>query len=264
MHPDIPRQRKKADLMHRESFEEYLNTYLQVEQVKDYCPNGLQIEGGATIQKVATAVSANKMTIEKAVAEGFDTLLVHHGLFWGRDPYPIIGVKKQKIALLIKKEISLFAYHLPLDAHREVGNNWQAAREMQWENLEPFGELNGIEIGVKGMFSPRPVEAFVAQVEAYYGHRATVALAGKSVVQSAALISGGAYRELSKAAACGVDCFITGNFDEPAWGTAHEEQIHFLALGHAATEKVGPRALADHIRTHLGVACEFLDVPNPF
>ncbi|HEY4832872.1 MAG TPA: Nif3-like dinuclear metal center hexameric protein, partial [Waddliaceae bacterium] len=213
---------------------------------------------------IATAVSANLMTLQKAVEQGADALIVHHGLFWGNDPYPIIGTKRTKIALLLKHEISLFAYHLPLDAHREVGNNWQAARDLGWENLEPFGEYNGTMIGVKGRFAPQSIESFVANVEAYYEHSATVALGGKREIASVALVSGGAYKELILAAKAGVDCFVTGNFDEPAWGVAYEEKLHFLALGHCATEKVGPKTLAKHIQKQFGITTFFLDVPNPF
>lgn len=251
-------------MIKRKDLEIYLNAYLDVAAIKDYCPNGLQVEGKSEIKKIATAVSASQQTLQRCVESGADALIVHHGLFWERDPYPLVGIKRAKIALLLNQGISLFAYHLPLDAHREVGNNWQAAREMGWDNLEPFGEYNGTEIGVKGTFAGRPIEQLVGEVENYYGHSAATALGGKKHVSSGALVSGGAYKELAKAAASGVDCYITGNFDEPAWNVAFEEQIHFLALGHTATEKVGPQALARHIAQQWEVSVEFLDVPNPF
>jgi len=250
--------------MLRRDLEEYLNTYLNVSLIKDNCPNGLQVEGKSELKKIATAVSANLMTLQKCAQEGFDALIVHHGLFWDKDFYPLIGTKRAKIELLLKHGISLFAYHLPLDAHKEVGNNWVAARKLGWEKLTPFGEYNGTLIGVKGTFTPQPIEEFVSDLEAYYEHPATVALGGKRSIASGALVSGGAYKELAAAARAGADCFITGNFDEPAWGVAHEEKIHFLALGHAATEKVGPKALADHIQKELDLHALFLDVPNPF
>ena len=150
--------------MQRSDFEKYLNNYLNVDQIQDYCPNGLQVEGKETIKKVATAVSANLMTVEKAIEAEVDALLTHHGMFWSRDPYPIRGSKKKKVELLLKHQLSLFAYHLPLDAHREVGNNWQAARDLDWEDLEPFGVFNGTEIGVRVTFALQSIEAFVAKV----------------------------------------------------------------------------------------------------
>lgn len=245
-------------------FADKLDVYLSAALFKDYCPNGIQVEGKEEVKTVATAVSANLQTLEAAAEMGVDALVVHHGLFWSGDSYPVVGAKKKKLQLLLEHRISLLAYHLPLDAHREVGNNWKAARDLGWKTLEPFGELNGIPIGVKGTFPAQPVEAFVKTVEAYYGHAAAAALGGKENVASAALISGGAYRELGSAAREGVDCFITGNFDEPAWGVAYEEGIHFLALGHSATEKIGPKALADYMDKDLGLDSRFIDVKNPF
>lgn len=247
-----------------EEFSHILDLFLEVDLFKDYCPNGIQVEGKKEIHKAATAVSANLQTIEAAVHEGVNVLIVHHGMFWNRDPYPIIGSKKRKLDLLLKNQISLLAYHLPLDAHKEVGNNWRAAHAMGWEDLTPFGEFNGIEIGVKGMFAPVSIDSFVRSVEKYYSHSAATALNGKKMVASAALVSGGAYRELSKAAKAGVDCFITGNFDEPVWGEAYELGMHFLALGHSATERVGPKALCTYICEKLSLECLFLDSENPF
>jgi dinuclear metal center YbgI/SA1388 family protein len=244
--------------------EKYLNEYLNISLIKDCCPNGVQVEGRREIKKIATAVSANLMTLQKAAETDVDALIVHHGLFWQGDPYPIIGARKKKIELLLKEGISLLAYHLPLDAHQEIGNNWQAARNLGWQQLLPFGEYNGTMIGVKGVFSPQPIEVIVSQIETYYEHPATVALGGKKIVSTGALISGGAYRELSQAVREKVDLFITGNFDEPAWGVAHENQIHFLALGHSATERVGPRALAEHLQKKWDLSSFFLDIVNPF
>ncbi|MFZ0564725.1 MAG: Nif3-like dinuclear metal center hexameric protein [Chlamydiales bacterium] len=250
--------------MNRKQFIEYLDSYLNTPLIKDFCPNGLQIEGKEGIEKAATAVSANKETIEKAVEAKVDALIVHHGLFWSRDPYPIVGTKREKIHLLLEHGISLLAYHLPLDAHQLVGNNWKAANDLGWKECQPFGILNDVSLGVKGIFSPIPIEQFISELENYYQHGATAALGGKKIIQSAALVSGGAYKEVNRAAEEGVDCFITGHFDEPAWNIAHEEKIHFLALGHSATERVGPKALAHHIQSQLEIPCAFIDVPNPF
>ncbi len=250
--------------MQLHEFFEKLDAYLNVDLFKDYCPNGLQVEGKGEIRRVATAVSANLQTIEAAVEKGVDALVVHHGMFWSGDPFPVVGAKKKKLQLLLDHEISLLGYHLPLDAHQEVGNNWKAARDLGWSDLEPFGEFNGIKIGVKGNLPEQPIETFVKTVESFYGHSAAAALGGKKTVASAALVSGGAYRELASAAKEGVDCFLTGNFDEPAWGVAYEEKIHFLALGHSATEKIGPRALAEFMRQEWGLESQFIDVENPF
>lgn len=241
-----------------------LEEYLNCGGISDHCTNGLQVEGGKVIKKAATAVSANLMTIEQACKERVDALIVHHGLFWKGDNYIIQGSLKKKLELLITNGISLLAYHLPLDAHREVGNNWKAASDLGWEKLSPFGLYNGREIGVKGSFSPMPVAAFMAELEAYYSHSATHVIGGKKEVTSAALVSGGAYKMLTDAAFAGVDCFITGNYDEPAWNIAKDEKINFFALGHSSTEKVGPKALAKYLEHTIDLPCQFIDIENPF
>lgn len=242
----------------------YLNDLLRLDGLKDYCVNGLQIEGESKITTVATAVSANLDTIERAVKLGAQALIVHHGLFWNQDSHAIVGVKRKKVKLLLDHGVSLFGYHLPLDAQRELGNNWKAAKDLAWSDLEPFGLFDGVAIGVKGTFSLRPRETFMAELEQYYGSRCHLAPGGKDCVRSAALISGGAYKSISEAVSSGVDCFITGNFDEPAWNVAFEEKINFFALGHTATEKVGPKALAQAIQGHFGIECRFIDTENPF
>lgn len=237
----------------------YLKELLQADLFKDYGPNGLQVEGKQAVKKGAFAVSASLKVINAAILTGADFLLTHHGLFWNNDPYPIIGVKKEKIKLLLQNEISLISYHLPLDAHPLYGNNWKAALDLGWKELAPFNK-----IGVKGSFEPRPREQFQAELEAYYGHKATVALGGKEIISSAALVSGGAHRETSLAAQERVDSYITGSFDEPIWHVAFEEQLNFYALGHSATERVGPLALQKHLEEKFDLETCFIEENNPF
>lgn len=247
-----------------EELSKFLHTYLGASLFSDYCPNGIQIEGKKSISTLATAVSANLETIDAAVAEGVDALIVHHGLFWKGDPYPIKGVLKKKVQQLLDHEISLLAYHLPLDAHDTVGNNWRAAEQMGWSDLKPFGKMEQSFIGVCGTFQPVDLDRFIAQLEVYYEHSASVARGGSSQVSSAALISGGAWKEIKSAADAGVDCFITGSFDEPAWSIAKEERINFIAMGHSATERIGPKALGAYLEQHFQIPCPFLDIENPF
>jgi len=247
-----------------QEFCQHLDELLEVSKISDYGPSGLQVEGIAEIETFATAVSCNLATIEKAVEMGVQALVVHHGLFWNNDSLEVVGVKKQKLKALLDNHLSLLGYHLPLDAHPKIGNNWKAALDLGWEKLEGFGEHNGTLIGVKGSFSPMAREDFQKKIEEYYGHKAFSSLGGKTEVSSAALVSGGAWRNLSDAAKEGIDCFITGNFDEPAWHMAQEEGVNFFALGHTATEKVGPRALCDYINENLPVKGTFIDDNNPF
>lgn len=242
----------------------YLEELLQPSLFSDGCPNGLQVEGHPKIKSIATAVTASLATIEASIEAGADALIVHHGLFWNRDSYTITGTKRKKLHLLLKSGLSLLAYHLPLDAHREYGNNWRAAIELGWENLEPFGRYGNVSIGVKGTFKSQNRNTFVDKLQNYYNHPAHMALGGKENISSAALISGGAYKSILEAASENVDCFITGNFDEPAWHMAFEEGINFYAMGHSNTEKIGPRSLGNHLYEHFGIPCQFLDLENPF
>lgn len=250
--------------MKLKEFVQKINDELKVDNFQDYSPNGLQVEGRENVQKVAVAISASLETIEKAVRENVDALIVHHGLFWKGDPYQVVGVKKKKLSLLLNSNTSLLAYHLPLDAHPSFGNNWKAATEMGWFDLEPFGLYSGNMIGVKGKFKKKTSDEFEKELEAYYSHKAFSALGGKKEVESAALISGGAYKEISSAKEAGVDCFVTGNFDEPAWHLAFEEGINFFALGHAATERVGPIGIKSFIEEKLKIETIYIDDSNPF
>lgn len=238
---------------------DHLNKTLKSAEFDDYCPNGLQVEGKKEIKKIGTAVSATYETIAAAIQTGCDALVVHHGLFWKGDPQPIIGSKREKIQLALESGLSLLAYHLPLDAHPTLGNNWKAAAELSLKKCKPF-----CEIGVMGEISPTSAKKWIERVEKYYDHSAFTALGGPKVIRQVALLSGGGYKYLQQAAKAGADCFITGNFDEPAWSVAFEEGIHFLALGHSATERVGPRELATYLPRKLKVKTEFLDIFNPF
>lgn len=238
----------------------YLDDLLQSGLFEDYGPNGLQVQGVAQVSRVATAVSASLETIQEAVKRNVQLLIVHHGLFWNKDSYVITGTKKEKIEALIKNGISLVAYHLPLDAHQEIGNNWKAARDMGWQQLEPFGKV-GVQGVVKGM---KDVAAFQKTLEDYYGHPAYYALGNKQKIEKVALVSGGAHWQIKEAAALGLDSFITGSFDEPIWHIAHEEKVNFFAMGHSATERVGPKALAEHLEKAFPLSVSFIDKENPF
>jgi len=243
---------------------QYLEQLLRTGEYQDYGPNGLQVQGGQEIKKIATAVSASLETLEKAVEEGVDCLIVHHGMFWSRDEMPIVGTKKKKLDLLIKNDISLLAYHLPLDAHEELGNNWRVAKDLRWEALEPFGEVNGTAIGVRAVVNAVDRDQLVAELTGYYDHPCQLVTGGPSTISTIALVSGGAHRMLLDAAKEGVDCFVTGTVDEPVFSWAQEEGINFMAFGHSATERVGPKALAGHLEEMFQVPAGFIDVYNPF
>lgn len=243
--------------MKLKEFVSELNDYLQVNLFEDFCPNGLQVEGKDEVKSVALAVTASLNAIKKS--KNHDVLIVHHGLFWNRDSYPITGIKKEKIKNLLESDTSLLAYHLPLDAHVTVGNNYKAAKELGWKKLERFSE-----VGVKGFFKPTKAKDFRNILEEYYGQKCHAVFGGKEMISSAAIISGGAHKELLKAKRAGVDAFITGSFDLPAFHEANEEAIHFFACGHAATETIGIKALGDYIKKKWKLKVEFIEDPNPF
>lgn len=238
---------------------DYLKGYLEPVYRDDYCPNGLQVEGKEKVEKGAFAVSASVHVIEEAIKWDADFLFVHHGLFWKGDPYPLVGTKRKKVKLLLEHDLSLIAYHLPLDAHEEVGNNWKAAKDLGWGDLAPFQD-----IGVRGTFKSCSAEAFKEKLERYYGRKAEAVLGGKEEISSAALVSGGAYKLIPQAKGAGVDAYISGNVDEPAYHLAMEEGVNFFSLGHDATEKVGPKALAEHIKERFGIKTLFIGENNPF
>lgn len=241
----------------------YLNEEMQSSLYEDFCVNGLQVEGASEIRNIAVAVSASLETITAAVQLGVQALIVHHGIFWKGDSPVIKGPKRKKLELLLNNQISLIAYHLPLDAQREFGNNWKAAKDLGLKNLEPFG--GGKQpIGVKGIIDECRRADFQLRLENYYGHQAHCAMGGLDIINSVGLISGGAHRSITEAVSSGLDAFVTGSFDEPVWHIAFEEKINFFALGHANTECIGPRALGDYLEQHLGLSQHFIEMPNPF
>jgi len=242
----------------------FLKDFLQIDLFQDMAYNGLQVEGKKQVVNIATAVSASLSVIKKAVDLKVDLLLVHHGLILKGKEAPITLAMKEKLKLLLHHEINLLAYHLPVDAHQECGNNWAAAAALGWQNLQPFGTFLGKQIGVKGEFLRMSREQFREQLEDFYGHPAHLAPGGHEEVSSAALVSGGSYKLIHEAADNGVDCFVTGNFDEPVWHDAVERKINFFALGHAATEKIGIRLLGEKLHREFHLTHTFIDEHNPF
>lgn len=243
---------------------QYLNQLLQPELFSDVCPNGLQLEGKKTISRIAFAVSASLATIKQAVVVKADALVVHHGIFWDQSLSVFLGPKKQKLQLLLENDISLIAYHLPLDAHQVVGNNWKAAHDLNLTNLQAFGSVGSNKIGVKGIVKDMSVEIFQEKLETYYGHIAHAALGGKKNISSVAIVSGGAHWMIEQAIQEEIDCFVTGSFDEPIWDLAYENGLHFFALGHFSTERVGVQSLKQITTNHFDIPTSFINLFNPF
>ncbi len=248
----------------RDAIVSYLDELLDSPGFPDYGPNGLQVPGRETVRKVATGVSANRALIEAAAAAGADLLLVHHGLFWSRQAQAIDRVMAGRLRPLFKQDISLVAYHLPLDAHLGVGNNALLAEAIGLEQTEPFAEHMGRMIGVRGRFAGEGITP--AELVARVGAHAQPPIAflhGPERVRSVGVVAGAAADDLHAAAGLGLDAFVTGEPAERSQGAAEEEGIHFLAAGHHATERAGIHRLGELLAERFGIAHEFIDIANP-
>jgi len=241
----------------------YIDELLQVAAFSDYAPNGLQISGRPEINTIVTGVSASQELIAAAIESQADALLVHHGYFWkGEDPR-LIGIKYQRVRELIQNDISLLAYHLPLDAHPELGNNAALASMLGIEVEGRFG-LAEPQIGMYGRLGETVSgEAFAAQITLALDREPLHIAALDRGVERVAWCSGGAQDYLQAAAELGVDAFITGELSERSYSEARELGIHLYGAGHHATEREGIRRLGDHLAQHFNITHLFQDFYNP-
>jgi dinuclear metal center YbgI/SA1388 family protein len=255
--------RGMANTVRRDTLVSYLDQFLD-SRGRDYGPNGLQVEGKDEIGKVVTGVSACQELFVRAREAGADAVLVHHGLFWEGMPRTLTGLQFRRVAELIRGEMSLLAYHLPLDRHMEVGNNALAGRELGLRRVEPFGQYDGLPLGVKGLFPEAisPAE-LVERCRRVYAQEPLAYLAGPATISTLGIISGGGQRELYTAIEEGLDAYVTGEVTEWVMNVARETGIHYIAAGHYATERLGVRALGEHLVERFQIDVEFIDVPNP-
>lgn len=239
----------------------FLNTYLDVARIPDASRNGLQVEGTPRVGKVVFGVSASLELFRKAKAAGADLIVVHHGLLWGKEE-PLVGAFRERAAFLLKHDIGLAAYHLPLDKHAVVGHNACLMKAVGAQRLQPFGEYHGQTIGFSGVVNA-PLAQLVSTLEAYCQTKARVLAFGPSEIGSLATVSGGAYSLLPQAVEQKMDLYVTGVLDEPAYEWCREGHINCVALGHYNSEKPGVKALMDLISKRFAVQTGFIDVANP-
>lgn len=242
----------------------FLDDLLEPSGFDDYGPNGLQVPGRREIATIVTGVSAGLELFDRAAALDAGLVLVHHGLFWGARG-PIDVAEKRRLKLLFDADMGLAAYHLPLDAHPQVGNNAILARELGAVDPQPFAPVRGVNIGVRARFTDAGLEPaeLVARV-ARVTDRAPLAFTdGPERVRTIGIVSGGAADGLEDAIAAGLDAFLTGEPAERSMLRARESGVHFIAAGHYATETFGVRALGELLAERFGVRHEFVDVPNP-
>ena len=249
----------------RDDLVTWVDRLLDAPSWHDYCPNGLQVIGNAHISRLVTAVSSNAAVFERAAQLDADMVIAHHGLFWKGDSQRIGTHERRRLELLFANNINLAAWHLPLDAHTEIGNNALIAAALGVvPDGRPFAVLEGRALGVIGQLStPCTLEAFLAQVASVTEREPLHVGAAPEQVRTVAICSGGAADMVNEAIALGADAFITGEANEPAMARAGEGGIAFIAAGHYATETFGVRALGDRIVAEFGIAVEFVDVPNP-
>lgn len=249
--------------MRRAELIAYLDEYLRVQEIEDTSQNGLQVEGPVEVHKIAFAVDASQAAFERAVAEKAQLLIVHHGLFWEK-PARLVGPLFRRVRTLILGGCGLYAVHLPLDAHPEVGNNAELARLLGLQNTRPFGRYHGIDIGVAGVLEPPlPIPTLIGRlIQALNTPPVRVLAHGPAEAHRVGVISGGAAMMIGQAAEAGLDTFITGETSHSHFHQAAEEGLNVLFAGHYATETLGVKALARHLREKFGLETVFLDIPT--
>lgn len=249
--------------MKRDELVAWLDTYLETDQwTHDASLNGLQVEGPEEVRKIAIAVDSSLTTFQQAAAAGADFLIVHHGLFWGK-PEAVTGMHKRRLEVLLRNDISLYASHLPLDAHKEIGNNWGMARILGLTGLEDFGLYQGKHIGVKGTFiEPIPLRVLAEKIEQHLGEQVMVHQGGIDQIRTMGIVSGAAAWEVVAAADQGLDAFLTGEPKHDSFYYAFERSINAMFAGHYMTETVGVNLLARKIEEEFGIPFEFVLLPT--
>ncbi|MFG0834998.1 Nif3-like dinuclear metal center hexameric protein [Aeromonas bivalvium] len=252
-------------MIRRQKLTNLLNTLLEPHAIKDYCPNGLQVEGRDEIRKIVTGVTASQALLDAAVAQGADAILVHHGYFWKGESEVITGMKQRRLKTLLNHDINLFAYHLPLDVHPELGNNAQLARLLDIQvrrGLEPWDKKSVAMVGK--LAEPMRGKALAARIGERLGRTPLhCGESGPALIETVAWCTGGGQSYITLAAEQGIDAFISGEASEQTIHTAREMGMHFFAAGHHATERYGVKALGEWLAAEHGLEVIFIDIDNP-
>lgn len=236
----------------------FCDDYLSVDDFQDYCPNGLQVEGSESVNRLITGVTANLALIESAIEQAADAILVHHGYFWKGESARLVGVKGRRIRRLMQHDISLLAYHLPLDAHPTVGNNAQLAHRMEWlvtgqQSMIWYGELN----------EPMAADDVLEDIGDRLDGNPLLIEGGSHEVRRLAWCTGAAQSYIELAAEQGIDLFVSGEISESTVHFAREAGIHYIAAGHHASERYGVQALGELLAQRFGLQHQFVEIDNP-
>lgn len=243
----------------REDIVTYCNDYLDIGLFKDYCPNGLQVEGKAAIKKIISGVTASQALIDAAIEQQADLLLVHHGFFWKGENPVLTGIKKRRLQALLLNDVNLLAYHLPLDANKHLGNNILLAKKL---GIKPEQYFSTNEIALLGTIEKQTGNEF-RQCIASVLDRIPLHIEADRMISRVALCTGAAQSYINQAIDLGVDAFISGEVSENTWHIAKESNIHYFAAGHHATERYGVQALGEHLATQFDLKHTFIDINNP-
>jgi len=242
---------------------EEADRYLNVAKIADYCPNGLQVEGRPQVSRIVSGVTASQALLDAAVEAQADVVLVHHGYFWKNEDPRVVGIKQRRLKTLLSNDISLLAYHLPLDVHHEVGNNVQLARLLGLTVEGPLEPDNPRSVGLVGSLDvPLAPADFMQRIKVALG-REPLMVEGLGPIRRIAWCTGGAQGYIDKAVTAGVDAYLTGEVSEPTVHIARENGLSFFAAGHHATERYGVQALGDYLAKRFAVEHRFIDCPNP-
>lgn len=242
----------------------FLDNYLKVDKIKDYCPNGLQVEGRHEVFKILGGVTASQALIDEAVKQGADAILVHHGFFWKGEREEITGIKRNRLKALLENDISLIAYHLPLDVHPDVGNNAQLAQKLNLKVTGPLEPLSNMSVGLVGnLATPMLAEEFRIKVSQILSRECLHIGNADALINRVAWCTGAAQSMINKAVDAGVDAFLSGEISEPTVHIARETGVHYFSAGHHATERYGVQALGAKLEADFDIQFQFIDIDNP-
>lgn len=243
---------------------EYCSRLLESERFADYCPNGVQVEGRSRIERVVSGVTASQALIDAAVAFEADLILVHHGYFWKGEGAVLTGMKRRRLKTLLLHDISLLAYHLPLDAHADLGNNAQLAARLGWTVERTFADGGGPALAcATRLAAPLDAGALARALSLVLGREPQHIEGGPALIRQVGWCTGAAQDYLEAAAGQGLDAFVSGEISERTVHIARECGIHYFAAGHHATERYGVQALGEHLADRFGLIHRFIDIENP-